>query len=129
MELIEIQVEFVDIDETATAFPSDGWMTRRGIEDLIPDYGPKALAATQKAKQEAIKRTQEVGKRSNIQFAPARRREGDDRDNGSASGSAKKRNRDDEYRDRARYRPKDRKYEPDRRDRERNRDGDRRDRR
>lgn len=102
-------------------------MTRRGIEDLIPDYGPKALAATQKAKQEAIKRTQEVGKRSNIQFAPARRREGDDRD--SASGSAKKRSREDEYRDRDRYRPKDRKYESDRRDRERQREGERRDRR
>ena len=102
-------------------------MTRRGIKDLIPDYGPKALAATQKAKQEAIRRTQEVGKRSNIQFAPARRREGaDDRD--GASGSAKKRSREDEYRDRERYRPRDRKYEPDRRDRERNRDGDRRDR-
>ena len=102
-------------------------MTRRGIEDLIPDYGPKALAATQKAKQGALKRTQEVGKRSNIQFAPARRREGEDRD--GSSGSAKKRSREDEYRDRERYRPRDRKYESDRKDRERTRDGERRDRR
>ena len=100
-------------------------MTRRDIEDLIPDYGPKALSATQKAKQEAIKRTQEVGKRSNIQFAPPRRREGDDRD--SSSGSAKKRSREDEYRDRDRDRYRDGKYESERR--ERNRDGERRDRR
>jgi len=105
------QVEFVDIDERATAFPSGGWMTRRNIEDLIPDYGPQSLSATQKAKQEAIKRTQEVGKRSNIQFAPGRRRE-DER------GGSNKRSREDEARDRERYRPKDRRHEPDRRDRD-----------
>ena len=110
-----VQVEFVDIDERATAFPSGGWMTRRNIEDLIPDYGPQSLSATQKAKQEAVKRTQEVGKRSNIQFAPGRRRE-DER------GGPKRRSREDEARDRERererYRPKDRRHEPDRRDRD-----------
>lgn len=108
------QVEFVDIDERATAFPSGGWTTRRDIEDLIPDYGPQALSATQKAKQEAVKRSQEVGKRSNISFAPGRRRDGDDR------GGPKKRSRDDEARDRDRdrYRPKDRRYEADRRERD-----------
>jgi len=90
-------------------------MTRHNIEDLIPDYGPQSLSATQKAKQEAIKRSQEVGKRSNIQFAPGRRRE-DER------GGPKKRSREDEARDREiereRYRPKDRRYEVDRRDRD-----------
>jgi hypothetical protein len=92
-------------------------MTRRSIEDLIPDYGPQALSATQKAKQEAIKRTQEVGKRSNIQFAPGRRREDERSGNGG-----KKRSREDEARDRERdrdrYKTKDRRYEADRRDRD-----------
>lgn len=90
-------------------------MTRRHIEDLVPDYGPQSLSATQKAKQEAIKRTQEVGKRSNIQFAPGRRRE-------EERGGGKKRSREDEARERERerdrYRPKDRNYESDRRDRD-----------
>lgn len=107
-------------------------MTRRGIEDLIPDYGPKALAATQKARQDAVKRSQEVGKRSNIQFAPGRRREGDSREGSiaGASGSAKKRGREDEHRDRGdRYRSRDKQYEYDRRDRDRDRDRERRDRR
>lgn len=102
-------------------------MTRRNIEDLIPDYGPKALAATQKAKQDALRRTQEVGKRSNIQFAPGRRREDGDRE--GSGGSAKKRSREDEYREKDRYRSKDKKYDSDRRDRERDRDRERRDRR
>lgn len=99
-------------------------MTRRNIETLIPEYGPKALAAVQKAKQEAVKRSQEIGKRSNIQFAPSRRREGDD------MGSGKKRYRDEDYRDRARdgdrdrYKARDRQYDGDR-----DRDRDRRDRR
>lgn len=104
----------MDIDERATAFPSGGWVTRRSIEDLIPEYGPQSLSATQKAKQEAIKRSQEVGKRSNIQFAPGRRRE-------EERGGAKKRSREDEARDRDRdrdrYRPKDRRHD-DRRERD-----------
>jgi hypothetical protein len=119
------QVEFVDIDETAAAFPSGGWMTRRDIETLIPEYGPKALAAVQKAKQDAVKRSQETGKRSNIQFAPGRRREGDDR--GSQPGSAKKRYRDEDYREKTREKERDgrrrdgRPYDVDNRDRERDR--------
>lgn len=99
-------------------------MTRRGLEDLIPEYGPKALSATQKAKQDAVKRSQEAGKRSTIQFAPGRRRNGDQSREGS-SGSAKKRTREDEYRDRDRYRPKDRRQDYNRRDRDRDRDRER----
>lgn len=93
-------------------------MTRRNIESLIPTYGPQALSAVQKAKQDAVKRSQEAGKRSAIQFAPGRR---DDRE--GSGGSAKKRSRDDEYRDRERerQRPKERRYEDERRERERDR--------
>ncbi|ORY29104.1 HCNGP-like protein-domain-containing protein [Naematelia encephala] len=70
-------VEFVDIDERATAFPSSGWLTRRNLEDLIPTYGPNALSEQQKARQEARKAAQEPGKRSEIKFAPGRK---DDRE-------------------------------------------------
>jgi hypothetical protein len=76
----------VSIDETATAFPSGGWMTRRGLSAEIPLYGPSALQAQQKAKQEAVKRAQEVGKRSAIDFKAGKYRD----DAGSGSGGARR---------------------------------------
>ena len=69
------QVEFVALDERATAFPSHGWLTRRHLEDTIPSIGPKALSEQQRIKQEVSRRAHEVGKRSEIAFAPARKRE------------------------------------------------------
>jgi len=68
-------VEFVALHERATAFPSSGWLTRRNLESQIPSYGPRALAEEQRLKQESTRRTQEVGKRNEIAFAPARMRE------------------------------------------------------
>jgi hypothetical protein len=84
------QVDFVSIDETATAFPSGGWLTRRGISAEIPLYGPSSLQAQQKAKQEAVKRAQEVGKRSAIDFKAGKYRD----DAGSGSGSGTRRDKD-----------------------------------
>lgn len=66
------QVEFVSIDERATAFPSAGWITRRELESTIPTYGPAALSAEQKRKEEAVKATQVPGARKEIGFAKAR---------------------------------------------------------
>ncbi|ORX38982.1 HCNGP-like protein-domain-containing protein [Kockovaella imperatae] len=71
-------VEFVDLSERATAFPSGGWLTRQGLEYLRPKYGPKALGDEQKRKQEEVRKAQEVGKRNSISFAPGRH--ADDRD-------------------------------------------------
>ncbi|OXB33696.1 hypothetical protein J007_06623 [Cryptococcus neoformans] len=65
-------VEFVSIDERATAFPSTGWITRRELESTIPTYGPAALSAEQKRKEEAVKATQVPGARKEIGFAKAR---------------------------------------------------------
>jgi hypothetical protein len=84
------QVEFVSIDETATAFPSGGWITRRGLSAEIPLHGPSALQAQQKAKQEAVKRAQEAGKRSAIDFKAGKYRD----DAGSGSGSGGRREKD-----------------------------------
>ncbi|RSH95463.1 hypothetical protein EHS25_000555 [Saitozyma podzolica] len=83
-------VEFVSIDETATAFPSGGWITRRGLSAEIPLHGPSALQAQQKAKQEAVKRAQEAGKRSAIDFKAGKYRD----DAGSGSGSGGRREKD-----------------------------------
>lgn len=66
----------MQISEHATNFPSNGWLTRRNIEAEIPLYGPAATAIQQKAKQEAITRAQEVGKRKEIAFAPGRSHQG-----------------------------------------------------
>ncbi|BEI99325.1 hypothetical protein CcaverHIS631_0403680 [Cutaneotrichosporon cavernicola] len=60
-------VEFVDIDERASAFPGGGWITRRGLEGQVSAYGPKALQAQQSAMDAANKRAQE-GKRREIAF-------------------------------------------------------------
>ncbi|KAK8843509.1 hypothetical protein IAR55_007169 [Kwoniella newhampshirensis] len=68
-------VEFVSIDERATAFPSSGWLTRRRLESLIPTYGPSALSASQKVKEEAVRAAQAIGTRKEIGFAPARHRD------------------------------------------------------
>ena len=100
-------VSFVDLSERSTAFPSsdsssgtsgrngsdvsNGWLTRQGLEDQLDKYGPKVLAEEQKRKQEAVKRAQEVGKRSTIDFAPPRRDRRKD-----------ERRRDDRYRRRDR---------------------------
>ncbi|KAI9636614.1 HCNGP-like protein-domain-containing protein [Dioszegia hungarica] len=77
-------VDFVQISEHGTQFPSAGWLTRRNLESEIPLYGPAATAAQQKAKQDAAKRAQEVGKRKEIAFKPGRAAdEGEDRRAGS----------------------------------------------
>lgn len=69
---LDLQVEFIDIDERSTLFPSKGWLTRRNLEDLIPTQGPIAMSSQQKARQEATRRAQEAGKRNEIKFAPGR---------------------------------------------------------
>ena len=81
----------MDLSERATAFPGGSWLTRQGLEDLIPDYGPKALNEVQKRKQEEVRRTQEVGKRKAIDFAPARKQ---DTDGGRSRYRAREADRD-----------------------------------
>ena len=124
MAKADVQVEFVDIDERASAFPAGGWLTRAALEDSIPLYGPTALAAQQKAKEDAVKRSQEAGKRSSINFQSARHRdehstrEGDrswdkgrvgGRHNNSKNGTLGKRDREhDRERDRDRDRDRHR---------------------
>lgn len=34
----------MDIDERGSAFPGGGWLTRRGLEGRIPEWGAKALS-------------------------------------------------------------------------------------
>ncbi|WVO18207.1 hypothetical protein L204_105912 [Cryptococcus depauperatus] len=65
-------VEFVSIEERATAFPLSGWLTRRNIESLIPHYGPSALSLQQKRQEETVKASKAPGKRSSIGFAKAK---------------------------------------------------------
>ncbi|WWD20950.1 hypothetical protein CI109_105428 [Kwoniella shandongensis] len=72
-------VEFVSIDERATAFPSSGWLTRRNLESLLPTYGPSALSSAQKAKEEAVRASQAIGTRKEIGFAPAKHKERDEK--------------------------------------------------
>jgi hypothetical protein len=127
------QVEFVSIEETATAFPSGGWLTRRNLEAEIATYGPAALQAQQKAKQDAVRRSQEAGKRSGIEFAPAKHR---DRDEGARRdkewGKDRDRHREREKRVRREEGRGDGRYDPGRngrgergKDRERERERDR----
>ncbi|KAJ9103201.1 hypothetical protein QFC21_002624 [Naganishia friedmannii] len=61
-------VEFVDIDERGSAFPGGGWLTRRGLERRIPEWGAKALSAQQKAQETALLASQSTGKRKTIDF-------------------------------------------------------------
>lgn len=105
--ITDFQVDFVQISEHSSAFPSGGWLTRRHIEAEIPFYGPAALNAQQKAKQEATRRAQEVGKRKEISFQSERRAVREDssgtarwgngsgsRDTGRGSGGDGERSRD-----------------------------------
>lgn len=90
-------VEFVDIDERASAFPRGGWITRRGLEDTRPQYGPKALQRRQDELADAARRAQRD--RRGIEFTSAKtrdRRERDDRDRGGRD----RRERDRRDRDR-----------------------------
>ncbi|KAI5451585.1 hypothetical protein NCC49_001570 [Naganishia albida] len=66
-------VEFVDIDERGSAFPGGGWITRRNLESRIPEWGPHALAAQQKAQETALLASQASGKRKNIDFTSSRK--------------------------------------------------------
>ncbi|KLT40633.1 hypothetical protein CC85DRAFT_287252 [Cutaneotrichosporon oleaginosum] len=84
-------VEFVDIDERATAVPGGGWITRRGLEAEVSRYGPKALQAQQNEMAEAAKRAQE-GRRREIAFTS------------SGSGRERERERDRDRDDRRRER-------------------------
>lgn len=115
-------VEFVDLDERATAFPGGGWLTRRNLESEISQYGPKALTAQQTAMADAVRRSQEGSKRREISFTGARtsdRRERDDRDH----ERPRERDRRDDRHDRGgRDRRDDRRDRRDRRDRD-ERDG------
>ncbi|WVR09244.1 hypothetical protein IAU60_006308 [Kwoniella sp. DSM 27419] len=108
-------VEFVDIDERATAFPESGWLTRRNLESLVPTYGPRALAEAQKTKQEAVKASQASGSRREIGFAPAKHKDREDRGdrgikNGWDRGDRGKDRDQDRYgvRERAKDRKRDR---------------------
>ncbi|GMK58715.1 hypothetical protein CspeluHIS016_0601570 [Cutaneotrichosporon spelunceum] len=88
-------VEFVDIDERASAFPGGGWLTRRGLEGQIPTFGPKALQVRQNAMDAANKRAQE-GKRREIAFTRSGR--------GERESDRDERRRGDRDRDRGRDR-------------------------
>ncbi|EJT52381.1 hypothetical protein A1Q1_04592 [Trichosporon asahii var. asahii CBS 2479] len=48
-------VEFVDIDERASAFSRGGWLTRRGLEETKKDHGPKVLLRRQDEMAEAAR--------------------------------------------------------------------------
>ncbi|KAL1411962.1 hypothetical protein Q8F55_002955 [Vanrija albida] len=112
-------VEFVELDETATAFPAAGWLTRRHIADEIPLHGPQALLAQQNAMADAVRARQDRGKggRREIAFAPARTADRRVEREALARG----RERDGSGRDYARdHRDRDR--DRDRRGRERDRD-------
>jgi len=114
-------VDFVDLDERDSFFPGRGWLTRSGIEDDIPQYGPKRMSEAQKRMQEETKARQEVGKRSAIAFQPGksgRERAGEthkrDGGSGKVQNSEKPRVKDRESRsERERDRETDR-YRPDR---------------
>jgi U4/U6.U5 tri-snRNP-associated protein 1 len=67
------QVDFVDISERSTAFPNNGWLTRQGLESRVSKYGAKTLSAIQKERQEAVRKSQEAGKRSAIGFTTGRK--------------------------------------------------------
>ncbi|WVW79146.1 hypothetical protein I302_101112 [Kwoniella bestiolae CBS 10118] len=116
-------VEFVSIDERSSNFPSSGWLTRRNLEGMIPTYGPAALSSQQKAKQEAVKASQAIGQRREINFAPAKHKD-KERERGKERNGWDK---DDKYgykhgyghRDRDRHRERDK-------DKDRKRDRDRR---
>lgn len=95
-------VEFVDIDESASAFPRAGWLTRRALEDTRGEYGPKVLLRRQDEMAEAARRAQRD--RREISFTGAKTRDRRDRD------------RDGRRRD-------DRDRRDDRRERERERGG------
>lgn len=109
-------VEFVSIDERATAFPSTGWLTRRGLESTITTYGPAALSAEQKRKEEAVKATQVPGARKEIGFAKGRYSDdGRRRDHHhDREGKEADRHRD---RERERYRERGERHKERRRDR------------
>lgn len=66
-------VEFVDIDERASAFPSGGWITRRGLEATRREYGPRALTDAQDRMAEAARRAQKD--RKEISFTGAKTRD------------------------------------------------------
>ncbi|EIW67000.1 hypothetical protein TREMEDRAFT_34326 [Tremella mesenterica DSM 1558] len=100
-------VEYVDITERASAFPSGGWLTRQDLEDQIPKYGPTALNAVQKAKQDEVRRNQETGKRSNINFQSAKHDDSRPREREWRRGDEKK-VKGDRARDREREKDRDR---------------------
>ncbi|KAK1922375.1 HCNGP-like protein-domain-containing protein [Papiliotrema laurentii] len=112
-------VEFVDLDERRSYFPSGGWLTRLGIEGEVADHGPKRMAEEQRRRQEETKRGQEAGKRTAIAFQSGRK----DRDEGAGVGGGRERERErEERRERDGRRDRDRER---RGDRQRDRDRDR----
>nr|KIR44262.1 hypothetical protein I312_06551 [Cryptococcus bacillisporus CA1280] len=110
-------VEFVSIDERATAFPSTGWLTRRHLESIIPTYGPAALSAEQKRKEEAKKATQVPGARKEIGFAKGRY---------SDDGRRRDHHHDTERREVGRHRAREREKYREREERHKERRRDRR---
>lgn len=74
-------VEFVDIDERASAFPRGGWLTRRGLEDTKKDYGPQVLLRRQDELAEAARRAQRD--RKEISFTGAKTRDRRERERDS----------------------------------------------
>ncbi|WWC91467.1 uncharacterized protein L201_006413 [Kwoniella dendrophila CBS 6074] len=108
-------VEFVSIDERSTNFPSNGWLTRRNLEELIPQYGPKTLSDNQKAKQEAVKAAQAIsGGKREITFAPGKHKD-----------EPRKRDRNGWEKDDTKYRHTGHRNKERDRDRERYKDRDR----
>lgn len=97
----------MDLDERATAFPSGGWLTRRGIEAEIPTYGPKALLTQQNAMAEAVRRSQESGKRREISFTSSRTHGREGRDSRDSRDS-RDRERDRDHRRRREGEDRDR---------------------
>nr|XP_018258940.1 uncharacterized protein I303_08480 [Kwoniella dejecticola CBS 10117]OBR81098.1 hypothetical protein I303_08480 [Kwoniella dejecticola CBS 10117] len=105
-------VEFVSIDERSTNFPSSGWLTRRNLESLIPEYGPTSLSARQKAKEEAVKASQAVGQRRVIKFAPPKYQDKKRDRNGHShhdNDHSSRHSHKDRHKDRERDRERDKK--------------------
>ncbi|WVQ94800.1 hypothetical protein IAU59_001883 [Kwoniella sp. CBS 9459] len=122
-------VEFVSIDERATAFPSSGWLTRRKLTSpsILAKYSPKAMSETQKRKAEQAKLAQAAGSRKEIGFTKAKH---DDKPKSRVSegGWDKDRDRNSHRKGEGGHRERDRDKKRERHDRERDRERDDRDR-
>ncbi|OCF44442.1 hypothetical protein I317_01702 [Kwoniella heveanensis CBS 569] len=115
-------VEFVSIDERATAFPTSGWLTRRNLTSplLLAKYSPRAMSEAQKRKAELAKLAQAAGARKEIGFTKGKYSDDKPKSRATESGWDK-----DKERDRGGHRKSDRERKRDRYEKDKERDRDR----